>query len=276
MQKEYKTAWFLEDRSNIDKSIYDIMTNAMASTRAFKNKQLFFQYFAFLYFSGRRRIEPFMDDVFIKRFMEGDMKMVKIISVNAKHFIKPKFFCLKCNAITNSRAAIKQHLIEQNHYTKGEKSYIIKGKRKPHIQIFRIWNAYEQSLIDFLLQGRTEISISFLPLLPKRFQVLSKEDREKILLAQSNEKETYLISITSKFKMFRARITNGRKGLDGWILPHMLRHMRAYNLLINKHIRSEIVQRLLGWNRKEMVDYYADIKNTLGEQEMIEIYRSMG
>ena len=229
--KEYKTAWFLSSMVDTDKGIYNILSDTLASTRSFRNKQLFFQYMAFLYVSGARRTEPFILDPFIKKFSQHGIDFVKIIRINAKHFVRPQFICVQCQEQTASRSAMKQHLKERGHGQKEGNSYTVRGKRRLHPQIFRIWNPYEKALVDYLLQGREEASLSFTPLLPKSFQALNQKERESALISRSEDKEKYLAGITRRFQMFKARITNGRKTIDGSISPHMLRHTFATNLL---------------------------------------------
>ena len=84
--KEYRTSWMLETKIDLDKEIYNILSNTLAATRAFRNKQLFFQYFTFLYVAGARRIEPFLGDIFIKGFTQHGIRFVKIIRISNIYF----------------------------------------------------------------------------------------------------------------------------------------------------------------------------------------------
>ncbi|MEM4066536.1 MAG: tyrosine-type recombinase/integrase [Candidatus Micrarchaeaceae archaeon] len=271
-EKTRKTAYFLTDMRNIDKNIYDIITQAMSSSKVFRNKQLFFQYVVFLYLSGSRRIEPFLSKPFIatwKQNIKGKtVQFYKINRINAKHFVKPSYSC-PCGFKTSSKESIVQHCKAENtHYT-------ISGKRAQMSAIFKINNPYERALLDFLMQGRQELSFDFTPLLPKSFIKMPQDEREAALLGTSAEKERFIASMTAKFRMFKTRITDGRKAVDYHLLPHMLRHLRAYCLLINYGLPPELVRRLLGWTSKAMVDYYAEINAAMQEKEEIAIYEQM-
>jgi hypothetical protein len=50
---------------------------------------------------------------------------------------------------------------------------------------------------------------------------------------------------------------------DAGINPHILRHMRAYNILIEHKVPREYVITFFGWDSQYMLDHYADIRKMM-------------
>jgi site-specific recombinase XerD len=52
----------------------------------------------------------------------------------------------------------------------------------------------------------------------------------------------------------------------------MLRHARAYDLIVLHGYKKALVQQLLNWDSENMVDHYTDIRDMLKESELIQEY----
>jgi hypothetical protein len=261
--KFYKTNWTITERTNIDKTLYDILSTAIKRTRYFRNKQLFFSYFTLLYLGGKRRIEPFLYPVTISKIQHVGLTFYRIHSAVAKHFENKMKKCKICGEIFYSKKGIKEHIAKTGH-----NSFSFVGSRKLVSHIFRAENEYEKALFEFLLNGRETMRWDFTPLLPPRYR--NTQD----LLEKECEKSVYA-GITKRFKMFKAEITNGKIVEKDSLVPHMLRHMRAYDLWIIHKYNPFLVQRLLNWDKTDMLYYYTDIKNTIQELEELNEYLTM-
>ncbi len=258
-EKQYRTANFLQDMRNIDKQIYDIVTDFGQRTKAFRLKDLWARYFVFLYLSGARRNEPFMLNPTITKFEKNGKPYYRIRRVNEKHF---------------------------------------EGRNPRRVIInppFKAWNQYEIALFEFLLNGNQETILDFRPLIdasnkhPERLKSFNIKYNYTTTTIQKDGKAYEKINgdpilrdigsqITYRFsKLFRANMVDklGNKLPNEGIVPHQIRHWRAYNLKIEKNIKDELVLRLIGWDNKYMLDYYSDIKHSIQENEAIAIYEDM-
>lgn len=75
---------------------------------------------------------------------------------------------------------------------------------------------------------------------------------------------------------FRARLTDGSITKVRGITPHILRHLRAYNLLFNKGYEMSFIQAFFGWTKAQMLtDHYVYIKNALKNREQMQILERM-
>lgn len=66
---------------------------------------------------------------------------------------------------------------------------------------------------------------------------------------------------------------NGKVHKGEGIFPHMLRHTRAYNLLINHNIPKELVKLWMGWKLEDMLYYYAQIARIIQVEDQLEILK---
>ena len=259
--KRYKTSWGFASRQNIDKSFFEMQQNAMENTPLFRNKQLFFQYAILLYMAGKRRIEPFLMPVTITRNEDDKIKYYEVKSALAKHFNGNAVKCVECGKIFKSIKGWKDHSKEEDH-----KQYSHYSERQ-YIETYIITdNVYEHALMQYLMQGRQRITLDFRALLPKRFQNLNPDE-----LMSLGYESMMLSSITKRFRMFKLPITDGKRVIENTnVVPHMLRHMRLYDLKIIHKYSNAFIQKTFGWNREMMVEYYLDIKNMLGKEAMLD------
>mgnify|MGYP001626464596 FL=1 len=147
-----------------------------------------------------------------------------------------------------------------------EKHFNKAGKRIIEDTPWLVHSDYEMQLFYFLLEGRKEISLNFDQLLGRR---LDKDISTQELRLLGSK-------ITHKFeKNFIMEITNGEQTLKTGIPIHLLRHLRAYELVVNKGYPPALVQKLIGWNTMDMVFYYAQIQKAMRQKEVLAMYEKL-
>lgn len=258
--KIYKTSWGFANRQNIDKSFYEMIETAMKKTPLFRNKQLFFQYTILLYMAGKRRIEPFLMPVTISQIEDDKLSYYEVKSALAKHFDGSTVKCTECNQIFKNIKEWEIHSKQENH-----KHYTHYSERE-YIDTYIITdNIYEHALMQYLMQGRQLMRLDFTPLLPAKFRGLNPD---KLMTLEYDS--SMFSGITHKFKMFKLPITDGKRVIENaGIVPHMLRHMRVYDLKIIHNYSNAFIQKAFGWNREMMVEYYTDVRSMLGKEAML-------
>lgn len=268
-KKVYKTGFGFAERQNIDKSFMDMVQNAMQQTPLFRNKQLFFQYAILLYIAGKRRIEPFLMPVTIYEHKDDRIKYYEIKTAVAKHFKGDTVKCADCEKICKSIKDWKLHA-QQNHEKKpNHKGYSYYSTREYAETYIIVDNVYEHAMMQYLLQGRQRMILDFTPLLPQKFQELDADS-----LMNMEYKSSLFSGITKKFKMFKMSITDGTKIIENTnIVPHMLRHMRLYDVKINHKYSNSFIQKMFSWEREEMISYYADVRHMFDKTAMLEEIR---
>ena len=237
----YRTAWFFVEHKNLDKTIYDILESYLNQGKYSRFQELWAKYFAVCYLGGFRRVEPFLSKVAIDKEEDNGMKYYHLVKTNAKHF-KSYYHLVKTNAKP----------LKSNRKVNGKKVY---GERDRIPLLFTPANEYEASMWEFVAPHQREI-IDFTPLLGSP---LSRQS---------------LADISRKFSMrFKAKITNGQlTEQNGGVTPHMLRHARTYDLHIIEGYPDYVVMKIMGWNSRDMIDFYEDIKAALNIKELKDIY----
>jgi len=262
----YRTAWFLVNRNDVDKELYDIFFNAMQNSSAFRHKELFFKYVIYLYLFGRRRIEPFLSNPTITKMQEGNQVQYQVKTSVAKHYEGKLKKCVACVMELPTKKAQAEHIKLTGHNV-----FIRIGKREMVTHRFIAYDMHEKAFFDYLLNGKQIATFDFTPLLPPRYRNCNAEE----LLKEYHKKNGELFTgITMRFKMLKADITDGREEVHGSIVPHMLRHLRAYDLWIVHHMRPTMVQRLLDWSDHKMLYHYSDIREVIKEMQEVEYYRN--
>ena len=254
------------NRGHADKTFFEMIQDGMQNTPLFRNKQLFFQYVILLYISGARRIEPFLMPVTIQKIDNSGNTFFKVIHLNAKHFSSTRLRCTTCNLEFNSVRKLHVHQADSEH-----KGYAnVAASRKTLSPIFFSFNEFERACFEFLLQGRLQTTIGFTSLLPTAVQKTFANGRPTDI----GKLQAALSGIDKKFRMFKASITDGQKVVEnGSIVPHMLRHLRAYDLIAHG-TPPHLVQRLLGWDSRDMVDRYADINGFVNDAETLAMWQT--
>jgi hypothetical protein len=121
-----------------------------------------------------------------------------------------------------------------------------KGKREMVNQYIPIDDEYEKKMWLYITDSGTNYTLDFL------------EEIRKI----------HRTNITHGFnRMFKHDLTDGKKVYrNAGINPHILRHSRVFNLLINKRYPKEYIGPFLGWNIRQlddMLDTYTYIREQL-------------
>jgi len=83
-------------------------------------------------------------------------------------------------------------------------------------------------------------------------------------------------NITSLFiKNFRTALESPEKEVfkNEGIRPHILRHMRTYNLLSDHRVPRDLAQLWMGWDSQYMLDYYAHIRQVMDSSKQLDILR---
>ena len=110
-----------------------------------------------------------------------------------------------------------------------------------------IWNYITDSGTNFNLQPVFEVFGAY-------------SQRNRINLSRS---------LTSAFK---TDLTDGNEVFRGaGIPPHVLRHLRVYNLKFNRGYDLDFIQALLGWKKKDMFEHYVYISKMLRDKEQLQV-----
>jgi len=59
------------------------------------------------------------------------------------------------------------------------------------------------------------------------------------------------------------------------IRAHNLRHLRAYNLLVERGLPSQLILSLFGWDDPKMLTYYVELSNAIRSHAQIEMLKNM-
>jgi hypothetical protein len=134
---------------------------------------------------------------------------------------------------------IMSHVNEKHKQPNGERDVI-----DAEMPLFDEW---EQKMWLFITDGVT---------------VLNTDDIFKFSKWGSIEKSNLSHLIKTNFKL-DLRDPNKRLHHEQGITPHILRHMRMFNVVLQHNVRPELAIKWFGWNNIEMVYYYAHIRQLL-------------
>ena len=128
------------------------------------------------------------------------------------------------------------------------------------IPIFDVW---EQKMWNFITDGNTQTEAS------EMFGY-------RLWKSTENSAISYLFS--RNFKTDLEDPEDHKVHKKAGILPHILRHMRTYNVLIDHNMRKyrDIVQIWFGWNDQYMIDYYAHIRELMDRGKQIQTLQEGG
>jgi len=253
---------------SIDKQLYEIQLSAMMNMQKDKrNKELFFKYSALLIATGMRRIEPFLRKVVIEREVYNKHTYFYVTSAVAKHFETKAKFCETCGEV------LKNQKEQMEHKKLGHRLKAM-GYRREVVTPWQAQNEWERNFFEYLLGPRNSVTIDFTPLLPPRFRGYGME---KLLKHYEKEQSNMFTDINKRFKIFKAMLYDPEKkeAVEGYLTPHMLRHLKAFDLIVEHKYPPWLVQQLLHWDSEVMVNYYADIKNALRNIEIVQQYEAM-
>lgn len=235
LMAKYRTDFFLENMTNIDQQIYDIVAS-LNQRKYSPRKELWIKYFIFLYLSGARRTEPFRKNPIIEldplQTMSESYPCYLITKVSEKHFERKK-----------------------------------EVKRKIITQTIIPLSAAEKALFERLMQGKRRVELDFTPLLRlDQYEIEYLQIMEYLPKDPEIERKMRIFSWDFRMK-FHANINTGEEILkNSGLVPHMLRHIRAFDQVIVKRLGEGFVLKNFDWSRK-MLDYYLDLKRSMGVAE---------
>ncbi len=266
---EYRTNWFLTDEWDTDKRIYGIIDRFYSNPpKRLRNVELWGQYVSFVYISLARRTEPFRMNPTISRLEHAKHIFYRITRVNEKSFEGTKL------------PAERRRRNADGKFNRAVTNRFYKPKRSIISQIFMPMNEFERALFEMLLKGKQQATLDFTPLLfPYRYNMKLKASLQSETFVSdpmTREKERRVLANFSKrFAMrFPEVITDGRRTEEAGMVPHMIRHIRTYNLTAVKGFPKDKVQKLGGW-KTDMVGYYADVRRSIEEADMFRFYDSL-
>ena len=120
-------------------------------------------------------------------------------------------------------------------------------------QVMPIFDEWEQKMWTFITDG-------------------NRESEPGKIFGYENWKSTKKSNITALFKTnFRTTLETPDKKVhrDAGIAPHILRHMRTFNVLHNHHVPDDLAQVWFGWDTKYMIDYYAHIRAVMSTRNQL-------
>ena len=239
-KRDYRNDWWLKDLSDISKSILNIgkqyrfnIYTAKSDGRRRMNATMLTQLFYSLYLTGARVGEFLKKPPLFRQFQDEDYTWVHVEKLNEKHFTEYE----QSGTTATGRPVFSHKPGAQN---------------KVMPQNIPIDTEAEREMWDFIFEGNqygTERKMDFSPICPY-------------------EKRT---TITAAFKSsFKADLTDGEHIYrQAGIVPHMLRHLRVYNMKFNKGYDDSLVQSYLGWSSREMIEHYTYILRQIKDEEQI-------
>jgi hypothetical protein len=255
----YKNQLFLTDLGNVSESIYkigrDFRERSMESLKyKGNNPALYTKLFYFDYFSASRSGEPLLEpypQVSIE--IRKGWPYAHIKKLNLKHFVNPQYQCLHCPDLLPSHKAIVEHLKGQHPLASPQGAYKKIGDREEITQNILIETMPERLMIDYILDGQT----SALPRTIDFSELGGYKARTKINHAMQ--------------AAFKADLTDGNTIYkETGITPHILRHLRIYDLAIIKGLDDYTIQSYLGWSSRDMIEEYLYIKRMRMDQVQLQ------
>lgn len=124
-------------------------------------------------------------------------------------------------------------------------------------QALPVFNQYEQSMWNFITDGG---------------MVTDTADIFKFDKWRSRTKHNMNCLLKTNFRT-NLRDENGRVHIDYGITPHILRHMRAFNVIVNYGVEVPLAIRWFGWTDQRMLYYYAHIRKALNIGSQVEMLK---
>ena len=125
------------------------------------------------------------------------------------------------------------------------------------VQALPVFNEAEQRMWNFITDGG---------------MLLSAEDIFELHNWNSTTKYNMSLLIKANFKA-DLRDPNGKLHKSQGITPHILRHMRAYSVIVNYGAEVPYAVELFGWHDERMLYYYAHIRGRLHVNTQVEMLK---
>ena len=245
--------------------MYELVTAFMNNAKAEKHKELWQNLAIYYFLTGRRRSEPFLLNPIVRKVEDNGSTYYRVRTVNEKH-------------------------------TEGSGQ---NKRREVFSSLYKPVGPYETALWNTLMHGKpVEVELDFKPLLgmrcsnpDKKRELLKhftieckmipnpnpKHKSKKFVMAEDPIMEKAMAGISKRFSsLFKWNITNGRKIISNGGIPiHALRHQQTIMLMVEKKTPPHMAQRIMGWSSAAMPTHYSDIRNTLKERELIDLYEHL-
>jgi integrase len=124
-------------------------------------------------------------------------------------------------------------------------------------QAVPVFNTAEQRMWNFITDGGL---------------TLNAKDMFEIDKWKSTARNNMWSLIKSNFKV-DLRDDNGKLHKDCGISPHILRHMRAYNVIVNYGVEVPYAVAFFGWKDERMLYYYAHIRDSMNIKSQVDMLR---
>lgn len=131
--------------------------------------------------------------------------------------------------------------------------------RKTMTQVIPIFDEAEQKMWNFITDGGTEQD-------PERMFRFAQWPS----IGKSNL--SGLIKTNFHTNLKDPRMPK-KKHIDAGITPHILRHMRVFNVIVNHNVPEAYATVLFGWKDSKMIYYYAHLQETLGFKNQLDMLR---
>jgi integrase len=255
-----------------------------ARRQKFKGRYQLKCLFWYLFLTGSRISECRINDKIIseeKKAMplpralqvsQDRIAFVQIIKSNSKHPLKWKNIERDGKMVKvhdGENEVIQCHFPLDDPYDAEMWKLVLNGGKDLNLSFLDMFNAYVFHKEEM---GRVKARIEKLKTMPKNEEKLKElQDRLAKMESMSDEliKDRNRTRLNKLVKWnFRTDLWDGRGTplLNHGFSLHSLRHLRAFDLLIKKGYRPEIVQSLLGWSSPGMLSHYVYIRDQLKGQ----------
>jgi len=124
-------------------------------------------------------------------------------------------------------------------------------------QVFPIFDEWEQAMWNRITDGGTQTNIDEI------FQLKDWPSTKQDIISDL---------IKHNFKA-NLRDPNGKLHRDTGLIPHILRHMRTFNVVIERGVPDAQVVRWFGWTNSRMIYYYANMRQILEAKSQLELLK---
>lgn len=124
-------------------------------------------------------------------------------------------------------------------------------------QVLPVFNAAEQRMWNFITDGG---------LLLNSDEIFEFKDWK----STTHDNLSNLIKYNFRTDL---RDTTGKLHKDQGITPHILRHMRAYSVIVNYGVEPAYAIELFGWRNERMLYYYAHIRGRLKASSQLQMLK---
>jgi hypothetical protein len=127
-------------------------------------------------------------------------------------------------------------------------------------QAFPVFNEWEQKMWTYITDGGLAVRA---------------DEIFKFKEWKSTSKQNLNCLVKSNFRT-NLRDTKGKVHRNAGITPHILRHMRAFNVTVNYGVEVPLAVKWFGWTDQRMLYYYAHIRERLNVRNQLDMLKRSG